>query len=511
MDVVGLVGPCSTANPQLFPINTPVLRFSNDTNLAKDLGTDGYLLDAINGINDQLVDFQVSIQLVIVRTDYGTALDANQKLEQTIANIMGQSTAGTGVWALLKAPMSLYCTPRVIVCPGYTGQLANSLDTLLINAIGVGYIPDQQYQVTFVQGNGETNGANLVLPQAHVVADHQGNINNSEIFIDAWGAYMTVPPLATLPAADGPPIVAAPAGGQFIFNAVPGIGSTIVLNGSTVSFIAATGTPTGNQVRTAADLGTALGNLLTFLSGSADTQISKLTYTVNGGTLTMTNKTAGAAGNAYTLGGTVTGMSISGPHMTGGQDAASPVNATLTATIALGANPVCASLGPVCDVLIGHAIVESAGTSTIGDFNWRDTLNHQRLIGLSGGVKVIDPLSGNVVVKPLAPRIAGLLVGRDFATGFPFHSCANQPVQGIVGPARTIAFSLTDGSTEGQVLLSGNIGIVVRGLVGVETAISSGGFVFVGTDNMGDDQLWQFYMAYLFPTARKHVTFQVCR
>ena len=150
-------------------------------------------------------------------------------------------------------------------------------------------------------------------------------------------------------------------------------------------------------------------------------------------------------------------------------------------------------LGPVCDQLIGHAIVESPGTSTIGDFNWRDTLNHQRLIGLSGGCKVIDPVSGNVVVKPLAPRIAGLLIGRDFSTGYPFHSCANQPVQGIVGPARTIGFSITDGSTEGQVLLSGNIGIVVRGLVGVETAISSGGFVFVGTDNMGDDQLWQFY------------------
>jgi hypothetical protein len=174
---------------------------------------------------------------------------------------------------------------------------------------------------------------------------------------------MTVAPVATMPPADGPPIVAAPAGGQFIFNAVPGIGATINLNGSVVSFIASTGTPSGNQVKTASDLGTALANLLAFLSGSADAQISKLTYSVNGGTLTMVNKTAGAAGNGFTLAGTVTGMSISGPHLVGGVDAASPVQATLTATIALGANPVCASLGPVCDQLIGHAIVESSGTS----------------------------------------------------------------------------------------------------------------------------------------------------
>ena len=302
MDVVGLVGPCSTANPQMFPINTPVLKFSNDTNLSKDLGTDGYLLDAINGINDQLVDFQVAIQMVIVRTEYGTALDANQKLEQTIANIMGQSTAGTGIWALVKAPMALYCTPRIIICPGYTGQLANSLDTLMINAIGVGYIPDQEYQINFVQGNGETNGANLVLPTAHVVADHQGSINNAEIFIDSWGAYMTVAPDATLPAADGPPIVASPAGGQLIFNAVPGIGASINFNGSNVTFIAATGTPTGNQVKTAPDLGTALANLLAMLSASADAQLSKLNYSVNGGTLTMVDKTPGASGNNYHFG-----------------------------------------------------------------------------------------------------------------------------------------------------------------------------------------------------------------
>jgi hypothetical protein len=43
------------------------------------------------------------------------------------------------------------------------------------------------------------------------------------------------------------------------------------------------------------------------------------------------------------------------------------------------------------------------------------------------------------------------------------------------------------------VLLSDNIGIVARGLVGVETAISSGGFISISTDNLGDDPLWQFW------------------
>ena len=143
--------------------------------------------------------------------------------------------------------------------------------------------------------------------------------------------------------------------------------------------------------------------------------------------------------------------------------------------------------------LIGHAIVESAGTSEVMDKSWRTTMNSLRLIPMSGGIKVIDPLSGEVVVRPVAPRVAGILVARDHVTGYPFHSAANQPIQGVVGPSRTIEFDLTDGDVEGQSLLGANVGIVARGLVGVETAISSGGFILIATDNAGDDELWRMY------------------
>jgi len=71
MDVIGISGPCSTADPSTFPINTPVLCYSNDLVTIAKLGNDGYIVDAINGINDQLADFQVAAQLVIVVTPYG--------------------------------------------------------------------------------------------------------------------------------------------------------------------------------------------------------------------------------------------------------------------------------------------------------------------------------------------------------------------------------------------------------------------------------------------------------
>lgn len=493
LDVVGIVGPSSTADPNTFPLDTPVYVASNDTVTLAKLGTDGYIPDAINAINDQLADFQVAAQIVIVRTAYGTSMTFAIQLQQTIANIMGSSVTGTGVWALLQAPTLLFTTPRLILAPGYTGQMANSLDSLVIAAVGHGYIPNQLYAITFVQGGGETNGAQLVLPAAHAIADSRGNIDNAQVFIDTFGAWMTVAPTATLPAPDGPSIPAIAATGEVLFSANPGVGATLTLNGTVVSFVASGAS--GTQVNIGANLLATVAALQVMADASADTNLEVGSYAVGptGLSLIITAEVAGAAGNSFTLASTVGGASLSGFHLTGGADAVTPVRATLTPAIALGANPICATLGGgVLSALMGHAVVESSGISLIADEQWRNTLNSQRLIPISGGVKVLDA-GGNVVVMPFAPRVVGRMIARDYQTGYPFHSAANQPIAGIVGPSRTIGFSLTDGATEGQQLLSANIGILVRGLIGVETAISSGGFVFVGTDNAGDDALWQFY------------------
>ena len=204
---------------------------------------------------------------------------------------------GNGIWALLKAPSMLYCTPRIILCPGYTGQLANSLDTLRTGVAGKGYIPGAEYTVNFVQGGGETNGAQLVLPAAHAVADAKGEIHDLELFIDGFGAWMTVAPTATLPAPDGDPITAQPAMGAITFSQAPGIGSGILFNGlANVVFVS--GAPTGLQVQLAPnDLQTTLDRLLTFLQASVNAEIAKNTYSMQGGTLIMVSKTNGIAGN----------------------------------------------------------------------------------------------------------------------------------------------------------------------------------------------------------------------
>jgi len=156
------------------------------------------------------------------------------------------------------------------------------------------------------------------------------------------------------------------------------------------------------------------------------------------------------------------------------------------------ANPVCVALPAICNKLLAHAVVDGPAATEQAALDWRETLSSSRLIPVDPAVRVMN--GTEVAVVPLSPAVVGIGVRRDHEKqGRPFHSWANQPVQGIVGPSRPINFSLTDGATEGQRLLSHNLGVLLRGELGVETAIASGGFVYVGTDNAGEDDLWRFY------------------
>lgn len=369
MSTIGIVGPSDDADPDFFPLNEPVLLNSNELSKLRHLGEDGYLSDAIRGINDQLDEFEFAARVVIVRTARGQDASPAVALQQTIGNVVGSSTSGHGLFGLLKAGPQLGFIPRIILVPGYTGQMAITIETVEQNSggEGSGYLPNKRYELTFGGG-----GTNAVQASAHAFGQDDGSLGPA--IIDTYGGYYTITPTVTAPA--------------------PSPGTT----------------------------------------------------------------------------------------------------ATYTATLAdSAANPVCASLTSVLNQLIGHAIVESTGTSMEDDIDWRETIQSQRIIAQSGGCKVLNPEDGSIVVRPYAPRLAGIMVRRDHEKGAPFHSSANQPIQGIIGPARGIGFYLTDDASEGQELLRHNIGIIARGEAGVEAAIAQGGFVAISTDTCAEDSLWQFY------------------
>lgn len=235
-----------------------------------------------------------------------------------------------------------------------------------------------------------------------------------------------------------------------------------------------------------------VGSITVTAPGSGYASAPTVTFTGGGGTGAAATAVLGTGADA----GKIVSITITNPGSgftsapTIGFTGGSGTGAAATAVVEKLANPVCAVLPGILDKILAHAVVDGPA-STLQDYtDWRETLNSQRLIPLETAVKV----GVNAAVKPGSPRILGIAVRRDHEKGGkPFHSWANQPVRGIVGPNRPINFSLTDGSTEGQTILSQNGGIIVRGEMGVESAIASGGFIYIGTDNAGEDELWRFY------------------
>lgn len=282
---IGLVGPAPSADATVFPPNEPVSLYSNDSTKLAKLGSDGWLRDAVEGINDQLGTLQRAAKICIVRTPHATEGTADERLEADLIAIAGDSTARTGLHALKGAAAHIGWTPRLVDAPGYTSQ---SL------------------------GEGE-------------------------------------------------------------------------------------------------------------------------------------------------------------------------------------ANIVAAELPAVLDYLFAVAPIEIPAGSVEDAIAARETLASKRLIPITGGVKVRGGAS-SVLDRPLSPRVLGIAVRRDHETeGLPFRSWANQPVNGIVAPGWELDFSLTDGANAGQDLLAANIGILERGEIGVDDAVSDAGFMFIGTDHADATNTWQFY------------------
>lgn len=121
--VIGLVGSADLADAAAFPLDTPVL--VTGPRQAALLGVEGELKDAYEAIYAQGTNIAI-----VVRVDKG--IDA----AATLANVVGDATAQTGVWALLTAETVLKLTPRILIAPGFTGErpaaAANPVVTNLI-------------------------------------------------------------------------------------------------------------------------------------------------------------------------------------------------------------------------------------------------------------------------------------------------------------------------------------------------------------------------------------------
>lgn len=148
--VIGIVGTAPDADPDAFPINTPVLIAGSRREAAK-LDMTGNGLGTLPAALDSILD-QAGAVVVVIRVEKGTT-DA-----QTLANILGGVNATTGkyegVHALLGAESVLGVRPRILLVPGFTHQrVSGGITTLTASNVGAGYT-DGTYNLTFTGGAG---------------------------------------------------------------------------------------------------------------------------------------------------------------------------------------------------------------------------------------------------------------------------------------------------------------------------------------------------------------------
>lgn len=128
-NVIGLVGTAPDADPDLFPLNTPVPVFA-DALKAGQLKSAGTLLDGVDAIFSQK-----SAVIVVTRVAEG------QSQEETWSNAIGSPSGKTGIWSLLKARPMLRVIPKLLVAPGLTsGRPTNGVANLNITEDGQDYV-----------------------------------------------------------------------------------------------------------------------------------------------------------------------------------------------------------------------------------------------------------------------------------------------------------------------------------------------------------------------------------
>ena len=127
---IGAVLVSDDADAQKFPLNTPVVMFSNDTDMKAGAGTTGNADAIFDAIDDQ----GVTAEMVVVRVAKGTGANAQAILESTIANIVGASANNTGVHAFKDAAS----VPKILIAPGYTSQrIANAKNPVMAELAGI--------------------------------------------------------------------------------------------------------------------------------------------------------------------------------------------------------------------------------------------------------------------------------------------------------------------------------------------------------------------------------------
>lgn len=157
------------------------------------------------------------------------------------------------------------------------------------------------------------------------------------------------------------------------------------------------------------------------------------------------------------------------------------------------ANPLATAFDGICERLITPVSVCTTPTSDkTAAVEWAaDFADSINIIACAQGVRV--SVDGLPVVRPACASIAALMVATDKAMGGPYYNPGNQALTGILGPSRSVDFSISDPDCEANFLIQRGVNSIVQ----IEKNRTSRrtnspqGKIFWGFFNTCSDPLWR--------------------
>ncbi len=146
--VIGLIGTAPDADPETYPLDTPVLVAGSRLRASK-LGTTGTLPWAMDAIFDQVGAVVVVVRVAEEATTAATTINV-------LGGVDPDNGGYKGVHAFLGARTKVKVSPRILIAPGFTHQrVTDGVISVSISQGGVGYTVEN----TTVTITGDGRGA----------------------------------------------------------------------------------------------------------------------------------------------------------------------------------------------------------------------------------------------------------------------------------------------------------------------------------------------------------------
>lgn len=142
---------------------------------------------------------------------------------------------------------------------------------------------------------------------------------------------------------------------------------------------------------------------------------------------------------------------------------------------------VVADLISIATKLRAVIIADGPNSNDADAIAYRDNFGSDRVYLVDPWVKVWDTVTSTEIIRPASARVAGVIAKSDAERGF-WHSPSNRLIDGILGTARPIDFTLGDATSRANILNEKE----------VTTIIQRDGYRLWGNRTLSADPKWAF-------------------